>query len=121
MEQAYLPGNTRDRILDLMKEYKITQADLAVRIGCSESKLSRFLSGSSGNPFLTYATPAIRNAMLDYIDSLDTIFESKKYVDIVYLDKVHAALNQIPPREKNSCLTWDSPFSAPEVTKDITQ
>lgn len=33
MEKEYLPGYTRDRILNLMKEHKITQAELAARIG----------------------------------------------------------------------------------------
>ena len=40
MEQTYLPGKIRDRIQDLMK----AQAELAARIGCSESMLSRFIS-----------------------------------------------------------------------------
>ncbi len=33
MEQAYLPGKIRDRIQDLMKEHKVTQATLAAKIG----------------------------------------------------------------------------------------
>ena len=44
-ESVYLPGKIRDRIQDLMKSRKITQAELATRIGCSESSLSRFISG----------------------------------------------------------------------------
>ena len=47
MEQTYLPGTIRDRIQDLMKSRKITQAELAVRIGTTESTLSRFLSGKT--------------------------------------------------------------------------
>ena len=47
MEQTYLPGKIRDRIKDLMKSQKITQAVLAVRIGASESSLSRFISGQT--------------------------------------------------------------------------
>ena len=47
MEQTYLPGKIRDRIKDLMKSQKITQAVLAVRIGVSESSLSRFISGQT--------------------------------------------------------------------------
>ena len=47
MEQVYLPGKIRDRIQDLMKSRKITQAELATRIGCSESSLSRFVSGKT--------------------------------------------------------------------------
>ena len=47
MEQIYLPGKIRDRIQDLMKANKVTQAELAARIGCSESMLSRFISGKT--------------------------------------------------------------------------
>lgn len=47
MEQTYLPGKIRDRIQDLMKSRKITQAELATRIGCSKSSLSRFISGKT--------------------------------------------------------------------------
>ena len=47
MEQEYLPGTIRERIQDLMKSGKVTQAELAARIGCSESMLSRFLSGKT--------------------------------------------------------------------------
>ena len=44
MEQAYLPGTVRHRIQELIKERKITQAELAAEIGMAESSLSRFLS-----------------------------------------------------------------------------
>ncbi|MCD8127740.1 MAG: helix-turn-helix domain-containing protein [Clostridiales bacterium] len=44
VDNAYLPGTVRERIQDLLKEHHVTQADLAVRIDCSESTLSRFLS-----------------------------------------------------------------------------
>ena len=46
-ESVYLPGKIRDRIQDLMKSHKVTQAELATRIGCSESMLSRFISGKT--------------------------------------------------------------------------
>lgn len=46
-ESVYLPGKIRDRIQDLMKSRKVTQAELATRIGCSESSLSRFISGKN--------------------------------------------------------------------------
>ena len=35
-ETVYLPGKIRDRIQDLMKSRKVTQAELAAKIGCSE-------------------------------------------------------------------------------------
>lgn len=44
MEQTYLPATVRERIQELLKEHKITQAQLAAAIGISESALSRFLS-----------------------------------------------------------------------------
>ena len=46
-EKIYLPGNVRERIQDLLKERKITQAELAKHIKCSESTLSRFLRGDT--------------------------------------------------------------------------
>ena len=46
-ETVYLPGKIRDRIQDLMKSRKVTQAELAAKIGCSESALSRFISGKT--------------------------------------------------------------------------
>ena len=47
MDQVYLPGKIRARIQDLMKSRKVTQAELAARIGWSESMLSRFISGKT--------------------------------------------------------------------------
>ena len=47
MDETYLPGGARERILDLMKERKLTQKELAARIGATESSLSRFLSGAT--------------------------------------------------------------------------
>ena len=44
MEQTYFPRTVRHRIQELIKERKITQAELAAEIGMAESSLSRFLS-----------------------------------------------------------------------------
>jgi len=44
MSVTYLPGDTRQRIQDLIKD-SITQAELAGIIGLSESALSRYLKG----------------------------------------------------------------------------
>ena len=46
-ENVYPPGKIRNRIQDLMKSRKVTQAELATRIGVSESSLSRFISGKT--------------------------------------------------------------------------
>lgn len=47
MDGEFLPGDLRDRIQDLLKHYNVTQADLAAKIGCNESLISRFLSGKT--------------------------------------------------------------------------
>jgi transcriptional regulator with XRE-family HTH domain len=47
MPDTYLPADVRSRIVDLMKERKVTQKKLALAIGISESSLSRFLSGKT--------------------------------------------------------------------------
>ena len=39
-----LPGNIRQRMQALMKKHKITQTQLATRIGNTESSISRFVS-----------------------------------------------------------------------------
>ncbi len=47
METTYLPGTVQDRIADLMKQHKITQEELAVKLGITKGTLSRFLSGKT--------------------------------------------------------------------------
>ena len=42
----------------------------------------------SGNLFLTYARPAIRNAMLDYIREQNSSFEAKNLNNIISLDEL---------------------------------
>ena len=49
MSDTYLPGDTRQRIQDLIKSKKITQAELAESIGLSSSTLSRYLQGRTAN------------------------------------------------------------------------
>ena len=49
MSNIYLPGDTRQRIQDLIKSRKITQAELAERVGLSSSTLSRYLQGRTAN------------------------------------------------------------------------
>ena len=53
----------------------------------------------SGNLFLTYAAPAIRNVMIDYIRSQNVSFEAKHLNDIVSLDDL--AKDEV--RSKHSC------------------
>ena len=47
MSGTYLPGDTRQRIQDLIKNSSITQAELSGIIGLSESALSRYLKGQT--------------------------------------------------------------------------
>ena len=49
MSNIYLPGDTRQRIQDLIKSRRITQAELAERVGLSSSTLSRYLQGRTAN------------------------------------------------------------------------
>ena len=42
-----VPGNSRERIQDLLRENDMTQAELAEKIGMSESALSRYISGQT--------------------------------------------------------------------------
>ena len=49
MSDTYLPGDTRQRIQDLIKSRKITQAELAENVGLSSSTLSRYLQGRTTN------------------------------------------------------------------------
>lgn len=44
MLHTYLPGNIRERILDLLHEHNMTQTQLAEQLGISASALNRFLS-----------------------------------------------------------------------------
>ena len=39
MENTFLPGTVRERIADLMKYHKVSQTDLALKIGCGDSLL----------------------------------------------------------------------------------
>ena len=52
-------------------------------LGCIES-----FNPESGNLFLTYAAPAIRNAMIDYIRSQSVSFEAKNLNSIISLDEL---------------------------------
>ena len=68
----------------------MTQAELAVRIGMSLVLLD-CITGyrpDTGNKFLTYAAPAIRNAMVDYICSYNPTFEAKNLGNIIRLDEI---------------------------------
>lgn len=47
MDKEYLPGDVRDRITDLSKEFGISQNEIAKRIDLDRGSLSRFMSGQT--------------------------------------------------------------------------
>ena len=82
-ERIYLPGTVRERIQDLLKERKITQATLAKHIGCSESTLSRFLRGDTekiGNEALIAAAEFL-NVSTDFLLGLTDCPDTPQLID----------------------------------------
>ena len=73
---------------ELNRSLQISLDDLAQEsslglLGCIDS-----YNPDSGNLFLTYAAPAIRNAMIDYIRSQNVSFEAKNLNSIISLDEL---------------------------------
>ena len=73
---------------ELNRSLRISLDDLAQEgslglFGCIDS-----YNPDSGNLFLTYAAPAIRNAMIDYIRSQNVSFEAKNLNNIISLDEL---------------------------------
>ena len=73
---------------DLNRTLHITRDDLVQEgalglLGCIER-----YQPDGGNLFLTYAAPAVRNAMIDYIRSQSVSFESKNLNSITSLDEL---------------------------------
>ena len=80
-ETVYLPGKIRDRIQDLMKSRKVTQAELATKIGCSESALSRFIGGKTdklGDESIIRIAKAF-NVSTDFLLGVTTVPDRKNY------------------------------------------
>ena len=80
-ESVFLPAAVRDRIWDLLKERKVTQAELATRIGCSESSLSRFISGKTdklGDESIIRIARAF-NVSTDFLLGVTTVPDRKNY------------------------------------------
>ncbi len=69
-----------NRSLQISLDNLVQEGSLGL-FGCIES-----YNPGSGNLFLTYVAPAIRNAMIDYIRSQNVSFEAKHLNDIVSLD-----------------------------------
>lgn len=82
MEQEYLPGDTpQQRLQDLMKEYKITQAELASKIGVAESSISRFLNGTKNKLTIEQIISIARifNVSSDFLLCLTNVPDKKNY------------------------------------------
>ena len=86
MEGAYLPGNIRQRMQELMKEHKITQAQLATRIGSTESAISWFVSGKT-DKISTEHLIRIARAFLGHLMSLQ-IFCWEKSIRLTGLTSI---------------------------------
>ena len=81
METVFLPGNIRQRLLDLMKHNNVSQAELARKIGCNDSLLSRFLSEKTdklGDENIIRIAKAF-NVSTDFLLGVTTVPDRKNY------------------------------------------
>lgn len=81
MEGEYLPGNIRERIQELLHERKITQAQLAERIGSTESAVSRFISGKTDKISAEHIIRIARafNVSTDFLLGVVNVPDRKNY------------------------------------------
>lgn len=81
MEQRYLPSTPQQRLQDLMKEHKITQAVLAKKIGVTESTLSRFINGTKDTLSLDQMIGIARifNVSTDFLLYMTDVPDRKNY------------------------------------------
>ena len=81
MEREYLPGNVRERIQELLKERGITQAQLAARIGSTESAVSRFISGKTDKIIAEHIIRIAKafNVSTDFLLGVVNIPDRKNY------------------------------------------
>lgn len=81
MEKTFLPGDVRQRLADLMKDQKVTQTELARKIGCGDSVLSRFISGQtdklSNENIIRIAR--VFNVSTDFLLGLTNVPDRKNY------------------------------------------
>lgn len=124
MEQAYLPATVRDRIQELLKEHKITQAELATAIGMSESALSRFLSERTdkiGDEYIIKIANHL-NVSTDFILG-QTDFPERRNYDIGELGLSYKAAMVLYTREVNTDVVnriLENP-RFPEITRMIAR
>ena len=124
MENTYLPGTFRDRLIDLLKYHKKTQADLAKQIGVSESTLNRFLSGQTEKLGSDQVIRIARifNVSTDFLLGLTQVPDRKNYaIDELGLSAQAARnlyLQRVDPRVVTRLL--ESPHFL-TVTRQIAQ
>ena len=81
METVFLPGNIRQRLLDFMKHNNVSQTELARKIGCNDSLLSRFLSEKTdklGDENIIRIARAF-NVSTDFLLGVTTVPDRKNY------------------------------------------
>ena len=81
METVFLPGNIRQRLFDLMKHNNVSQTELARKIGCNDSLLSRFLSEKTdklGDETIIRIARAF-NVSTDFLLGVTTVPDRKNY------------------------------------------
>lgn len=81
MDTVFLPGNIRQRLLDLMKHNNVSQTELARKIGCNDSLLSRFLSEKTdklGDEIIIRIARAF-NVSTDFLLGVTTVPDKKNY------------------------------------------
>ena len=124
MEQAYLPGTVRHRIQELIKERKITQAELAAEIGMAESSLSRFLSEKTdkiGDEYIIKVADFL-GVSTDFILG-QTAFPERRNYDIEELGLSYKAAMALYTREVDTDVVnriLESP-QFPEITRMIAR
>ena len=81
MDTVFLPGNIRQRLLDLMKHNNVSQTELSRKIGCNDSLLSRFLSKKTdklGDENIIRIARAF-NVSTDFLLGVTTVPDRKNY------------------------------------------
>lgn len=81
MDTVFLPGNIRQRLLDLMKHNNVSQTELSRKIGCNDSLLSRFLSEKTdklGDENIIRIARAF-NVSTDFLLGVTTVPDRKNY------------------------------------------
>ena len=81
METTFLPAAVRQRLTDIMKIRKVSQTELAQRIGCQDSTISRFITGKtdklSDENIIRIAR--VFNVSTDFILGVTTVPDRKNY------------------------------------------